>query len=124
VSPRARLPVVLAGGDERTTRLLWAIPSRRTLATQAPCLLTEAQAPARPLATHFVRLAVTRRPWALRALLFCPPQKFLAFVLLFWERRVVVRLTTANLVAHRLRNRKTMVMYALSLSFIVFITGG
>ena len=49
-------------------------------------------------------------------------QKTLAFILLFWERRVVVRLATSNLIAHRLRNRKTMVMYALSLSFIVFIT--
>ncbi len=49
-------------------------------------------------------------------------QKSLAWLVLFWERSVVVTLATSNLVAHRLRNRKTMIMYALSLSFIVFIT--
>jgi hypothetical protein len=36
-------------------------------------------------------------------------EKLLARVILFWERRVVVTIATANLVAHRLRNRKTMV---------------
>ena len=49
-------------------------------------------------------------------------QKFLALILLFWERGVVVKLAVSNLVAHRIRNRKTMVMYALALAFIIFIT--
>ena len=49
-------------------------------------------------------------------------QKIIARVLLFWERAVVIRLTVANLVAHRVRNRKTFVMYSLALAFIVFLT--
>jgi hypothetical protein len=49
-------------------------------------------------------------------------QKLLAKLLLFWERKVVVSLAVSNLIAHRIRNRKTMVMYALALAFIVFIT--
>lgn len=51
-----------------------------------------------------------------------PLQRVLARVLLFWERRVVVNLAVSNLIAHRVRNRKTMVMYSLALAFIVFLT--
>lgn len=49
-------------------------------------------------------------------------QRLLAKVLLFWERGVVVKLAVSNLIAHRIRNRKTMVMYSLALAFIVFLT--
>jgi hypothetical protein len=49
-------------------------------------------------------------------------EKFLAKVILFWERRVVVTIATANLVAHRLRNRKTMVR-ALSSARLFILRG-
>lgn len=41
---------------------------------------------------------------------------------LFWEQASVFHLISKNLVAHRPRNRKTTLMYALSLGFILFIT--
>lgn len=40
----------------------------------------------------------------------------------FWEMRSIPQLVLKNLVAHRVRNRKTTLMYALSLGFIIFIT--
>lgn len=40
---------------------------------------------------------------------------------LFWERKAISKLVLKNLVAHRIRNRKTTIMYALSLGFIIFI---
>lgn len=52
----------------------------------------------------------------------CVLQKLIANIILFWERRVIVNLAVSNLIAHRIRNRKTMVMYSLALAFIVFIT--
>lgn len=45
----------------------------------------------------------------------------IAWVTLFWERRVIRNLALKNLVAHRIRNRKTAIMYSLALAFIVFI---
>ena len=41
---------------------------------------------------------------------------------LWWEHRALRLIATKNLVAHRVRNRKTTIMYTLSLAFIVFIT--
>jgi len=43
-------------------------------------------------------------------------------LLAWWEKWAILQLSLANLVAHRRRNRKTTIMYALSLAFIVFIT--
>ena len=43
-------------------------------------------------------------------------------MVLFWERRPIPNIVTKNLIAHRLRNRKTAVMYSLSLSFVMMIT--
>lgn len=43
-------------------------------------------------------------------------------VFLWWEKRMVPILVLKNLVAHRLRNRKTTLMYAASIGFIIFIT--
>eukprot|EP00760_Papus_ankaliazontas_P035632 PhM_4_TR7943/c0_g1_i1/m.53665 len=40
----------------------------------------------------------------------------------FWEKRAIRKLIIKNLIAHRLRNRKTTLMYSLSLAFILFIT--
>ena len=48
-----------------------------------------------------------------------------AVVLLFlawWERAELLRLALGNLVAHRLRNRKTFLMFSLAVSFVVLIT--
>lgn len=39
----------------------------------------------------------------------------------FWEKSAVPQVVLKNLVAHRIRNRKTSIMYALSLGFIIFI---
>jgi hypothetical protein len=42
-------------------------------------------------------------------------QQFLVIVFFFWERTAITSILLKNLVAHRVRNRKTTVMYALSL---------
>jgi hypothetical protein len=39
----------------------------------------------------------------------------------YWERRAITSVVLKNHVAHKLRNRKTTIMFALSLSFILFI---
>jgi ABC-type antimicrobial peptide transport system permease subunit len=46
----------------------------------------------------------------------------MCWLFLFWEQSSVFHLISKNLVAHRPRNRKTTLMYALSLGFILFIT--
>lgn len=46
----------------------------------------------------------------------------LFFTLSWWERRPIPEIVLKNLIAHKLRNRKTAVMYAFSLSFIFFVT--
>jgi hypothetical protein len=40
----------------------------------------------------------------------------------WWERAAILRLVSGNLLAHRARNRKTVLMYALSLAFVVLVT--
>ena len=40
----------------------------------------------------------------------------------WWEHGAIVKLSLANLIAHRRRNRQTTIMYALSVAFIVFVT--
>eukprot|EP01118_Nematostelium_gracile_P005989 TRINITY_DN1916_c0_g1_i1.p1 TRINITY_DN1916_c0_g1~~TRINITY_DN1916_c0_g1_i1.p1 ORF type:complete len:581 (-),score=131.11 TRINITY_DN1916_c0_g1_i1:40-1782(-) len=49
-------------------------------------------------------------------------EKLLLTLLLFWERRAIRELVGKNLIAHRQRNRKTTLLYAISLAFIVFIS--
>ena len=45
-----------------------------------------------------------------------------ALFLSWWERPELLRLALGNLVAHRLRNRKTFAMYSLAVSFVVLVT--
>ena len=40
----------------------------------------------------------------------------------WWENGAIVKLAMGNLIAHRLRNRKTFLMYSLAVSFIVLLT--
>eukprot|EP01083_Nonionella_stella_P021319 59145_1 len=40
----------------------------------------------------------------------------------WWERRPIPQIVLKNLIAHKVRNRKTALMYAFSLSFIFFVT--
>ncbi|GET92264.1 hypothetical protein, conserved [Leishmania tarentolae] len=49
-------------------------------------------------------------------------QTSVSYVLLFWESKAVFSFMQKSLSAHRRRNRKTSLMYALSLAFIIFIT--
>jgi hypothetical protein len=49
-------------------------------------------------------------------------ERLLVSLILFWERQEIRVLIVKNLIAHRARNRKTTIMYALSLGFILFIT--
>lgn len=51
-------------------------------------------------------------------------ETLLTHVALCWENRGVRGLVLKNLTAHRMRNRKTSIMYALSLGFIIFIAVG
>ena len=48
--------------------------------------------------------------------------EFLIIYLLFWwEKKAVKSVILKNLIAHRIRNKKTTIMYAVSLGFIIFI---
>jgi hypothetical protein len=49
-------------------------------------------------------------------------EKVIVTLLLFWEKTAITQIVLKNLAAHRLRNRKTTIMYALSLGFILFIS--
>eukprot|EP01080_Neovahlkampfia_damariscottae_P004723 gene4723-8307_t len=49
-------------------------------------------------------------------------ERTLTILFLFWENYAVRNMVSKNLISHRVRNRKTTVMAALSLSFIIFIT--
>lgn len=48
-------------------------------------------------------------------------ERSLAWLFFFWESRGIRNLVVKNLVAHRKRNQKTSILYALSLGFIIFI---
>jgi ABC-type antimicrobial peptide transport system permease subunit len=49
-------------------------------------------------------------------------QVCVSYLLLFWESKAVFSFMQKSLSAHRRRNRKTTLMYSLSLAFVVFIT--
>jgi len=48
-------------------------------------------------------------------------ERGILFLFLFWDNAALRSIVLKNLVAHRLRNRKTTIMYALSLGFIIFV---
>eukprot|EP01060_Flectonema_neradi_P010229 TRINITY_DN17355_c0_g1_i1.p1 TRINITY_DN17355_c0_g1~~TRINITY_DN17355_c0_g1_i1.p1 ORF type:complete len:1106 (+),score=147.38 TRINITY_DN17355_c0_g1_i1:33-3320(+) len=48
-------------------------------------------------------------------------ERLLTAVFLFWENEAVKVMLVKNLVAHRPRNRKTTLMYSMSLSFIIWM---
>ncbi|KAA6390565.1 MAG: putative DUF214 family protein [Streblomastix strix] len=48
-------------------------------------------------------------------------ERLIAFVFLIWETKAVKFMAVKNLTAHRLRNRKTTLLFSISLAFIVFI---
>ncbi|EFA79184.1 DUF214 family protein [Heterostelium album PN500] len=48
-------------------------------------------------------------------------ERLIVFVFLFWEKKAIPSLVIKNLVAHKMRNRKTAIMYAISLAFIIFV---
>lgn len=49
-------------------------------------------------------------------------ERLVVSLFFFWELRSIPQMVLKNLVAHRLRNRKTTIMYALSLGFVIFVT--
>jgi len=49
-------------------------------------------------------------------------ERLVVFLFFFWELRSIPQVVLKNLVSHRMRNRKTTIMYALSLGFVIFIT--
>lgn len=48
-------------------------------------------------------------------------ERLVVFCCLFWEKSFINDIVLKNLVSHKVRNRKTSMMYALSLGFILFI---
>jgi hypothetical protein len=51
-------------------------------------------------------------------------EDIMAKVLLFWTNHTDLSLTVKNLSCHRLSNRKTSLIYALAVSFIIMIAVG
>lgn len=51
-------------------------------------------------------------------------EEFMASVLLFWANRTDYSLTVKNLSCHRMSNRRTSMIYALSVAFVIFIAIG
>ena len=49
-------------------------------------------------------------------------ERLVLSMFLFWERATVRTIVQKNLTAHRVRNRKTTIVYSLSLSFILFVS--
>jgi ABC-type antimicrobial peptide transport system permease subunit len=49
-------------------------------------------------------------------------EHMVVYLFLWWDKRAIRSLVLKNLTAHRARNQKTTVMYAISLGFIIFIS--
>eukprot|EP01129_Flabellula_baltica_P004751 TRINITY_DN1678_c0_g1_i1.p1 TRINITY_DN1678_c0_g1~~TRINITY_DN1678_c0_g1_i1.p1 ORF type:complete len:1048 (-),score=207.61 TRINITY_DN1678_c0_g1_i1:23-3166(-) len=49
-------------------------------------------------------------------------ERIILHTLLAWENAAIKKIISKNLVSHRLRNRKTTIMYSVSLGFIIFIS--
>lgn len=48
-------------------------------------------------------------------------ERFITFITFFWAHSSFRTVIVKNLVAHKLRNRKTALMYSLSLGFALFL---
>ncbi len=48
-------------------------------------------------------------------------ERIVVALCLWWENSMIPHIVLKNLVAHRIRNRKTTLMYALALGFVIFI---
>jgi len=48
-------------------------------------------------------------------------ERFVTNIFFFWQKPTFRSIILKNLVAHKIRNRKTSVMYALSLGFVIFL---
>jgi len=48
-------------------------------------------------------------------------EKLVVFLCFWWENAAIKNLIVKNLSAHRIKNRRTALMYAVSISFIIFI---
>lgn len=51
-------------------------------------------------------------------------EKMIAYLCLFWINKTDFILTIKNLSSHRFKNRRSSVLYALSVSFIIFVSVG
>lgn len=51
-------------------------------------------------------------------------EKIIAYCLLFWVNKTDFMLMLKNLSAHRFKNRRSSILYAFSVSFIVFVSVG
>lgn len=51
-------------------------------------------------------------------------ERAVAYLCLFWVSGKDMLLTLKNLAGHRLRNRRTALLYSLSVAFIVFVSVG
>lgn len=49
-------------------------------------------------------------------------EHYVTFLIFFWENNGIRNLITKNLISHRNRNRKTTIMFSLSLGFVIFIS--
>lgn len=51
-----------------------------------------------------------------------PIQSAISYLFFFWETKAVFRIVQMNLTAHRLDNRRTTLMFAMSMAFIIFLS--
>lgn len=51
-------------------------------------------------------------------------EKVVAYVTLFWVNKTDFVLTLKNMSAHRFKNRRSSLIYALSVAFIIFVSVG
>lgn len=51
-------------------------------------------------------------------------EKLIAYLVLFWVNRTDFRLTLKNMSAHRFKNRRSSLLYALSVAFVIFVSVG
>lgn len=51
-------------------------------------------------------------------------EKLVAYVTLFWVNKTDFILTLKNMSAHRFKNRRSSLLYSLSVAFIIFVSVG
>ncbi len=51
-------------------------------------------------------------------------EQMVAYLCLFWINKTDLMLTLKNLSSHRFKNRRSSILYALSVSFIIFVSVG